>query len=140
MAPASLLHAALKNPFIRAYSVDERRALFNRVRNGLLEIDVFTGGKSGNSHRNMPVVGRADEHRVQLLIKNFAKVAVRCRQPFRSFLNGIAPWAVDVADRDNLIGIVAGPVGGVEQIVHATAGADDADAQRIVRTKHASGG
>src|SRR5258708_4165738 len=80
------------------------------------------------SKRHLPGVGETDEQRGQLLFTDSAKVGVRGRLTFRSSLDGVPPRPVNVADCDNLIGIVAGPVGGVEQIVHATAGADDADA------------
>ena len=52
-------------------------------------------------------------------------------------LHGIAARRVDVGDRGYLPG--GDFVGGVHEIAHATAGADDADAKGVVGAENASG-
>ncbi len=139
VAPASLLHAALKNALIGTNRVDERRAFFDRVRNWFFEVHVLPGGERGDGHGNVPVIGRADEDSIQLLIEDFAKIHVRSGEALGALLDGVAARSVNIAHCDDLVGEVAGSVGSIEQIVHAAAGADDADAQRIVCAENTRG-
>jgi hypothetical protein len=54
-----------------------------------------------------------------------------------AFFDGVSVGTVDVGYRDDLIWVSRKLIGGVEQAFHAVAGADDAEAERIVGTEDA---
>src|SRR5690348_13586951 len=83
------------------------------------------------------MVGRGDDDGVEFLLEKFAVVGVRGGRALRAFFDGVAARGVDVADGSDLV--VAGLVGGVEQVVHAAASADDSNAERVVGAKDACG-
>ena len=85
----------------------------------------------------MPMVGRGDEHGVQRLLQNFVIVPMSGRGAVRALLDGIAARPVDVAHGHDLV--VADPVGGVEQVAHAAAGADHSDAEGVVGAQDSRG-
>src|SRR6202011_5196952 len=138
MTPATLLRAALQNIFARANGTQQGRAFFQRVRDGLFKVNVLAGGKRIDGLAHVPMIGRRNDHRVDLLLKNFAIIHVGGRRAVGAFLDGIAARSVDVAHRDNLIS--ARLVRGVKQAAHASARADHSDAQSVVSAENSRGG
>src|ERR1700733_5803092 len=138
MAPTALLHAALENLFAGADGFGEDGALFDRVGDGLFEVYVFAGGDGFSGDANMPMIGSRDEDGVELLIEDFFVIDVSAgTRSCGAIFDGVAARGVDVADCDDLVS--ADAVGGIEEVIHAAAGADDADAKRVVGTEDAGG-
>src|SRR5437879_4174826 len=117
MCPAPLLHPALQNLLARPHRLRECGALFNRVGDGLFEEHVFPRLQRLDRHRDMPVIGRRDDHRINGLVENFPVIEMRSRHPIGSLLDRIAVGLVHVTHRDNFVR--AGLVGGIEQPLHA---------------------
>ena len=104
-----------------------------RVRGGLLDVDVLAGGDGVDHLLAVPVVGRGDEHGVDVLaIEDAAVVAddieleglARRRHPL------IEPRLVDLGRREELAVLL--PAERVEHAAAAVAGADDRHADPIV--------
>ena len=139
MAPTALLHAALEDLLAAADGFGENCAFFERVRDGLFEVDVFAAGDGVGGDAHVPMIGSRDDDGVELLVEDFFVIDVRCgARTGGALFDGFAARSVDVADSDDLI--AADAVGGVEEIAHPAAGADDADAKRVVSPEDASGG
>ena len=66
VGPTALLHAALEDVFAGADGFGEDGAFFERVGDGLFEVDVFAGGDGVGGHADVPVVGRGDEDGVEV--------------------------------------------------------------------------
>jgi len=90
VAPASLLHAALKDPLAGADSVDERRAFFDRVRDGLFEIDVFARSQAATAIGTCQWSGEP-MNTASNCWSGLRESRVRRRQTLRSFFDGVAP-------------------------------------------------
>ncbi len=136
--PAALLHAALQNLLAGAHGFREGGTLFDGVRDGLFEIDIFAGGNGVDGHGDVPVVGRRDEDGIDLFTEHLVIINVGGGKPVGARLDGIAARAVDVADGDDLNR--ANFVSSIEQGVHAAACSDDSYAKRVVGAEDAGGG
>ena len=62
-----LLHSDLHDPLELVLRVQDGLALFRPVRQRLLDVDVLVGGQRVHGHRDVPVVGAADQHGVDVL-------------------------------------------------------------------------
>jgi hypothetical protein len=127
----------LEDAIAGANGTGEGGAFLECVRDRLFKIDVFAGGERVESHADVPVVGCGDEDGVERLIEHPAIVRICGSEAVGAKLNGIAMRSVDVAHRGNLI--ASSSVGGGEQAAHAAAGADHADAKRVVGAENTSG-
>src|SRR5439155_519713 len=56
----------------------------------------------------------------------------------QDLFDGVAARGIDIASGDHLI--IADSVGGVEEVIHAAAGADDADAERVIGAENSGRG
>ena len=63
---AALLHADLNDPLAFVLSADDGCSLGYFVRERFLDIDVLAGLAGVDRHRDMPVIGRSDEHGVDV--------------------------------------------------------------------------
>ncbi len=63
---AALLRADLHHLLMLALRLDDRGAFGEVVRERFFDIHVLPGGAGGDRHRNMPVIGRADQHGVDV--------------------------------------------------------------------------
>ncbi len=138
MAPTALLHAALEDLLAGADGFGEDGAFFERVGDGLFEVDVFAGGDGVGGDANVPMIGSRDEDGVELLIEDFFVIDVSAGiRSCGAIFDGVAARGVNVADGDDLVS--ADAIGGIEEVIHAAAGADDADAERVVGAEDAGG-
>ena len=96
----------------------------------VLQIDVFAGRQRIDRHANVPVIRRRDEDGINIARKHLVIVEVGRRTAIGTFFDGVAVWSIDVADGDDLVR--ANFVGGIEQVAHAAAGADDSDTEGVV--------
>ncbi len=139
VAPTALLHPALQDLFAGADRAGEGGAFLQGVGDWLFEIDVFAGRDGVDSHADVPVVGRGDEDGVELLVENFAIIDVGGGgETVGAQFYGVATGTVDVTDGYDLV--VGDFVGGVQQVVHAAASADNADAKSVVCAEDSGGG
>src|SRR5882762_2236369 len=139
VAPTALLHAALQDLFARADRAGEGGAFLQSVGDGLFEIDVFAGCDGVDSHADVPVIGRGDKDGVELLVEDFAIIDVAGGgETVGAQFYGVATGTVDVTDGYDLV--VGDFVGGIQQVVHAAAGADDPDTESVVGAEDSSGG
>jgi hypothetical protein len=136
VAPAALLHAALKYLLAGADRTGEGGAFFQGVRDRFFKINIFAGCQGVDRHAHMPVVGRGDKDGVDLLLEDFVKIQVGARDSVGAFLDGVAARRINVAHRDDLI--AAGLVGRIEQVAHTAACSDNSDAQSVVGAKHSA--
>ena len=134
VSPAALLHAALQNLLAGTNRAGERGAFLDGVGDRLFQVDVFAGRQGIDRHANVPVVGRRDENRIDVLREHLTIIQVGGRDTVGPFLDRIAVRRIDVAHRHDLVR--ADLVGGIEQVPHPAAGSDDSDANRIVCTQH----
>ena len=134
--PAALLRAGLHDLLRRFDGLDHLRAFGDGVRDRLLDVDVLAGGDGVERDGLVPVIGRADHHRVDLAIVEDAAVVGHLRGRGPGDLGGLQQARlVDVADRHHL---VAGQLlQQAHQAAGAAAGADHADADPIVRALRA---
>ena len=107
------------------------RALLDRVRDRLLDVDVLARGDGVERHLLVPVIGRPDQHRVDLAVVEDAAVLGRLERGRAGNLRGLEePRLEDVAERDDL------DAGDRLELVHQAAGAaaraDDRDADAVV--------
>ena len=136
--PTALLHAALQNLLARADGFGQDGTFFQSVRDRLFQIDVFACGERVKRHAHMPVVGRGDDHRVNVFRQYLVIVEMRGRQAVGTLHDRIARGTVDITHGDDFIR-GANFVGGVEKAFHAVSGADDADAKFVAGAPDASG-
>ncbi len=78
---APLLRADLHDALVLVLGLDDRRALGQIVRQRLLDVDVLAGRAGVDGHRHVPVVGRADQHGVDVLAVEQLVVAPWWRRP-----------------------------------------------------------
>lgn len=81
----------------------------------------------------MPMVGRGNDDRIELLFEKLAIVRISRRKVARALSDRIAPGCIDIADSGYLVS--ADLVGSVQKATHASARADDSDTQQIVGTE-----
>ena len=73
----SLLASLLENAARPLHGIRHLAAFLDGQRSGLLEIDVFTGQRRFHSGLRVPVIGRADAHRIDaLVLEHFAIIGV----------------------------------------------------------------
>ena len=132
MIPAALLGAGLHDLLRRFDRLHHLGAFGDRVRDGLLDVDVLAGGDRVERDRLVPVIGRADHDRVDLAVVQDAAIVGDLQRGGAGDLGGLEQARlVDVADGHHL---VAGQLLQMRhQAARSAAGADDADADPIVR-------
>ena len=97
--PAALLRAGLDDLLRRLDGLHHLGAFFDRVRDRLLDVDVLAGGDRVERHLLVPVIRRADEHRVDLAVVEDAPVLGRLERGRTGDLGGLQePRLEDVAD------------------------------------------
>ena len=139
MRPAPLLHAALQDLLPAMNRLGQRSSLLDGVGDRLLQVDIFAGCQGVDRHADMPVVRSSDEDSVDILRQDFVVIKMGGREPLGALLHFVTARPVDITHSDDLEGNTAG-ISGVEQISHAAAGADDTDADGVIRTKSTGGG
>ena len=81
-AAGALLRAGLHDPLVLAGRIDHRAAFGDHQRQRLLAIDVLAALAGGDRRQCVPVVGRGDRHRVDVLaVQQLAIVAVDVALP-----------------------------------------------------------
>ena len=131
-AREALLESDLHHALGIAHRGDQRRAFFDRVRDGLLAVDVFAGAHTGDGDGHVPVVGRGDHDGVDILtVEDLAVVEVGERVGGGVLGFGFqAARFINVAAGDDLV--LFGELQLAQQILAASAGADGADPYAIV--------
>ena len=137
MRRAAALRADLHDPLVLARGGQHRLALDHVDADRLLHVDVGPGLDGGDHRQGVPVVGRGDQHDVEvLLLEHLAVVAVGPRLLLRRLPRGDQLGRlgqhplVDVAQRDDLD---RRDLDQAEQVALAVpAGADQADALRLL--------
>ena len=126
-----LLGAGLDDLLRRLGELQEGVALLERVRDGLLQVDVLARRDCVGRHLQVPVVGAPDHDRVDVLVVQDASVVGVLRRPGPRDLGRLEhARLVDVAHRDEL---AAGQLlEQAHQVPRAAAGADDADPDAVV--------
>ena len=106
---AAPLRADLHDALVLARRGEHRLAFDDVDADRLLDVDVGPGLDGRDHRQRVPVVGRADQHDVEvLLLEHLAIVAVGARRllrrlPRRDQLGGLGEHpAVDIAQRDDL--------------------------------------
>src|SRR6185436_15748142 len=137
----ALLRADLHHAVGLAGGLDHEAAIADVVRGRLLDVDVLARFTGEDGHGRVPVLGRGDDHRVDLaVLEQLAEVAVgpglAAGGGDRFFQAGLEDVA-DGRDLDVLVGEEVAEVDGAEG-----AHADHADADPVVgrRARGASGG
>ena len=138
VGPTALLHAALQNLLAGTHRAGERGAFLDGVGDRLFQINVFAGGQGIDRHANVPVVGRRDEHGIDVGCEHLAIIQMGGRHSVRPFPDRIAVRPVHIAHRHDLVR--AELVGGVQQVPHPAAGSNHSDANGIVCTQHSGRG
>ena len=116
----------------------ERCSFFDRVGDGLLEIDIFSGFQCIEGHGNVPVIGGGDDDGVEFFIENLAIVEMSGGETVGAFFDGVEIRSVDIADRNDLI--EASFVGGVKQAMFYTGARTIADLQEAQLVRITSAG
>ena len=106
-------------------------ALLDRVRDRFLDVDVLPRGDGVERHLLVPVIGRPDQHRVDLAAVEDAAVLGRLERGRAGDFRGLEePRLEDVAERDDF------DAGDGLELVHQAAGAaaraDDRDTDAVV--------
>ena len=139
MVPAALLGAGLHDLFRRFDDPDHLRAFGDAVGDRLLDVDVLARRDGVERHRLVPVIGGADDDRVDLpIVEDLAVVDNLHRSGPGDLRRLQQSRLVDVAHRDHL---VAGQLlEEVHQAAGAAARADDSDADSVVGPLRAARG
>ena len=96
---AALLHADLHDAAVLVLRVDDGRPFGQVVRERLFDIHVLAGGAGVDRHRHVPMVGRGDQHGVDVLaVQQLAIVLGGERRRSASFLPGRQVLVPHVAD------------------------------------------
>ena len=140
----ALLHAGLENAAVLAGGVDQHATLAQREGDGFLDVDIFAGEHGGAGDRSMPVIGRGDEHDVDIgagdeililridlhaLVGAFVLVGGVGFFDAVAGLDGLA--APDVGDREDAAIVPAEE--GADVAVANQAVADEADSEAVAR-------
>jgi hypothetical protein len=89
----------------------------------------------------MPVVWRGDKDGVELLVEDLTIIDVGGGGgAVRAKFYGVATGSVNVAYGYDLVVAVGDFVGGIQQVVHAAACADNPDAKSVVGAEDSGGG
>ena len=130
--PAPLLGAGLHDLLRRLDHLDHLRALGNRVRDRLLDVDVLSGRHGVERHGLVPVIGRADHDGVDLAIVEDAAVVCDLGGSGPGDLGGLEhARLIHVADGDQLV--ARQPLQMVHEAACPAACADHPDADSVVR-------
>ena len=74
------MHADLADPLVDAHGLDDLGPFLDLQGQRLLDVDVFAGVGRIDGDQRVPVIGRGDQHRVEvLLLEQLAVVAVGAR-------------------------------------------------------------
>ncbi len=131
----SLLHAHLADAVVHPRRLDDRRALLDRQRQRLLDVDVLAGRQRVERDWTVPVIRHGDEHRVDvLLVEERAMVFVGLRA-LRRLLSALDLCAVDVAETDEVRRPQREEIGHVADA--ARAASNQPHAQPILRAQNA---
>jgi hypothetical protein len=128
---AALLGANLDNAFILVLSLDDRLALGEVVRQGLLDVDILLRIAGVHGHGHVPVVGAADEDGIDILVvEDFLVIPSRDGLRVGDLLGLIQMGIVNVAHGSHA------DIGNLGQRAHqvlaAAARADAADVERLI--------
>ena len=132
--PAPLLRAGLDDLLRALGELQEGVAVLEGARHRLLEVHVLAGGDRVGGHLQVPVVGAPDQDRVHVLVVEEAAVVGVLRRGGPGDLDRLQhPRLVRVAHRHHL---AAGQLlEQAHQVAGAAPGADDADADAVVRAE-----
>ena len=145
---AKLLHrtlhrAGLQHAPVRGHRIHQRDRLVDVVGQRLLAIDVLAGFQRRDGGNRVPVIGRGDAHRVDVLAREHVPEIVVCGTVRRTgigmlgvvsvdhFLRGGAAGGVDVAHGDHPADLAAQKR--AEQVPALFAHADEAHDEPVVR-------
>ena len=135
--PTSLLHAGLHHALRFGDGLQQRLAFLDAVRDRLLDVDVFARAHRVDSHGDVPVIGRADHDRIDIgLFQQLAVIGELARFGRYFLARFLAVRFVDIADGHDLA--AAALVQQAQQILAASASADAANADAVVRAQNAA--
>ena len=111
-------------------------AFFNRVHDGLLHVGVLAGMHRINEHLLMPVVGAADDDRIDILaVEQLVVIEVGFGIRAGNLQCLVASRSVNVADGHQINrGIILEEL---HQVLAAPTGAHGADTDLVIRAQHA---
>ena len=106
--PGALLGADLNDPVVPPGDVDHPPPLARKERERLLDIHVLARRTGHHGHQGVPVVGRRDDHRVNVVVvEQGPEVGVSAGGAARECDGLVAPAAVDLGDgHDPGVGLI----------------------------------
>src|SRR3984885_7333239 len=132
VSPAALLHPTLQDLLAATHRMGEGGAFFDRVGDGLFQVNVFAGSHCVARDAHVPVVRNSDENRVHVLGQHFVIVDMGGSSSTGGpRLHLITAWPIDVAHSHNFVGD-AGAVGRIEQGCHPLPGSYDPNVKSVV--------
>jgi hypothetical protein len=133
----ALLAAHLHHPVVLASRPHHGPPLGHGQGQRLLDVDVLAGAAGHHRHQRVPVVGRGDDHRVDVLVvEQVAEIPVRRGLPAGQLHALVQVGLVDVADGHRL-DLGAGQEV-LPQRLPLVAAADDADADALAGSRDAA--
>ena len=131
---ATLLRADLHNALVLILRGDDRGAFAQFVRQRLLDIHVLSRRTRIHGERHVQMVGRSDDHRIDVASREQVVVILRSRRiRIRQFFAGFHILIPNVADSRNAH--ARDLFERVHQLLAATSGADATDVQRFIGRK-----
>ena len=128
------LAADLQDALVRLNRLDHGKAVFERVRHGFFAVGIFAGLRRFDHQTAVPMVGRRDNHGVNVLaVEEAAIFASGVNVLLQHFLGGLVPRVVQICGGHalNTRHATARP----QQVATFRARADDAEAHDLRRRR-----